>query len=88
RGAAKDIRNHALGMNFLVAGGTSAAYLYSLVLMVLAVSQGENHGTMLFFETSAALISFVLLGKLLELIARGKASDAVSACMERPNPSP
>lgn len=41
RSALKDLRNGALGMNFLVAAGTSAAYLYSVVLIVLAVSTSE-----------------------------------------------
>lgn len=37
----------------------------------------QAHATMLFFETSGILISFVLLGKWLEMVARGKASNAV-----------
>lgn len=41
RSAAKDMRNRALGMNFLVAGGTTAAYLYSVVLLVLAMSTAQ-----------------------------------------------
>lgn len=41
RSAWKDLRNRALGMNFLVAAGTSAAYLYSVVLVLLAVSTSE-----------------------------------------------
>ncbi|CAM9561185.1 unnamed protein product, partial [Ectocarpus fasciculatus] len=82
RSAAKDIRNRALGMNFLVAGGTTAAYLYSVVLVVLAVSTAQAHSAMLFFETSGILISFVLLGKWLELMARGKASNAVGKLLD------
>eukprot|EP00903_Cladosiphon_okamuranus_P006647 g6490.t1 len=77
RYAAKDLRNGALGMNFLVAGGTTAAYLYSVVLVLLAISTAEAHAAMLFFETSGILISFVLLGKWLEMMAKGKASNAV-----------
>ncbi|CAM9129320.1 unnamed protein product, partial [Hapterophycus canaliculatus] len=82
RSAAKDLRNRALGMNFLVAGGTTAAYLYSVVLVVLAVSTKQAHATMLFFETSGILISFVLLGKFLEIVARGKASNAVGKLLD------
>ncbi|CAB1097064.1 unnamed protein product [Ectocarpus sp. CCAP 1310/34] len=97
RSAAKDLRNRALGMNFLVAGGTTAAYLYSVVLVLLAVSTAQAsphlpvihphifsqaHSAMLFFETSGVLISFVLLGKWLELMARGKASNAVGKLLD------
>lgn len=41
RMTAKDFRNRAMGMNFLVAGGTSAAYVYSVVLLLLAVSTAQ-----------------------------------------------
>ncbi|CAM9961137.1 unnamed protein product, partial [Laminaria digitata] len=82
KSAWKDLRNRALGMNFLVAAGTSAAYLYSVVLILLAVSTSETHSAMLFFETSAILISFVLLGKFLEQLARGKASNAVGKLLD------
>lgn len=44
----------------------------------------KERETTLFFETSAILISFVLLGKFLEIVAKGKASNAVSESRDFP----
>ena len=69
-----------LGMDFLIAAGTSAAYAASVLQMglnVVAVREGGSGDAMTFFETSALLISFVTLGKLLEAVAKGHTSDAL-----------
>ncbi|CAM9415965.1 unnamed protein product, partial [Chrysoparadoxa australica] len=72
------IKSRILGMSFLIASGTTAAYLYSAILVVLGLASGIPQSHNLFFETSAALITFVLLGKWLELLAKGNASSAVN----------
>ena len=65
-------------MDVLVALGTSAAYLYSVVSVFLGIHEGKpNHGAH-FFETAAMLIAFVILGKYLEAVAKGKTSEAVT----------
>jgi P-type Cu+ transporter len=53
----------------------------SVIMVVLGLAKGVVNTENLFFETSAMLLSFILLGKLLELVARRKASDAVSKLM-------
>jgi Cu+-exporting ATPase len=58
-------------MDVLVSLGTGIAYLYSAVLVVL------DSGAHVYFETSATLITLVLLGKLLEARARRKTSSAI-----------
>lgn len=81
KSAWKDVRNRSLTMNFLVCIGTSAAYFYSVMMMILGLKNGSPNSKQLFFETSASLISFILIGKLLELLARKRAGNAVTRLM-------
>ena len=74
RGAFSALKNGSANMDLLVVLGTSAAYLYSVV----NVLQGKNE---LYFETSAILITLIILGKLLEAIAKGRTSEAIKALM-------
>ncbi len=64
-------------MDTLVAIGTSAAYFYSLAATFIPALAMEP----VFFETSALLLTFVILGKLLEARAKGKTSDAIKKLM-------
>jgi len=65
-------------MNTLIAVGTSAAYFYSLVAVIfpgLFVAAGrEAH---LYFDTSAMIITLILVGRFLEARARGQTSEAI-----------
>ena len=71
------IRSGTLTMDVLVALGTSVAYGFSIYQMVVG-----NHDV--YFETSAWLITFILLGKLLEDIAKGrKISGITTECSSR-----
>ena len=73
RGAWSAIKNRSTNMDVLVALGTSAAYFYSLAAYFGLLGQYRE----VFFETSAMLITFILLGKYLEARARGKASETL-----------
>ncbi|MDR1603069.1 MAG: heavy metal translocating P-type ATPase [Tannerella sp.] len=73
RGAFYALRAHSADMNVLVALGTSAAFFYSLFNLFFS-AEDEPH---LYFESAAMIITFVLLGKTLEAVARGRTSDAV-----------
>lgn len=66
-------------MDLLVAIGTSAAYLLSVILWW---SAGGHHQVALYFETSAAVITFILLGKWLEARAKRRTADALKALAE------
>lgn len=63
-------------MDVLVALGTSAAYFYSLYIVIKALASATFQGQD-FFDTSSMLISFILLGKYLEIVAKGKTSAAL-----------
>ncbi|MDX8384909.1 MAG: heavy metal translocating P-type ATPase [Gallionella sp.] len=77
-GAWSSIKGGGANMDVLVALGTSAAYLLSCAVL-LANAFGMGIGMPLYFEASAMLITLILLGKLLEARAKGKASSALEA---------
>ncbi|KAH6562744.1 hypothetical protein BASA62_008963 [Batrachochytrium salamandrivorans] len=67
-------------MDVLVALGTTAAYLFSVyAISINAISQKRSVDQ--FFETAIFLIFFILLGKYLETLAKGKTSQAISQLM-------
>ncbi|KAF3786475.1 putative copper-transporting ATPase [Nymphaea thermarum] len=76
-GSYKALRHGSPNMDVLIALGTNSAYFYS-VYSVIKAATSPNFMGMDFFETSAMLISFILLGKYLEVLAKGKTSDAIA----------
>ncbi|XP_062012276.1 copper-transporting ATPase RAN1 [Rosa rugosa] len=78
--AARALRNGSTNMDVLVALGTSASYFYSVCALLYGAVTGFWSPT--YFETSAMLITFVLLGKYLECLAKGKTSDAIKKLIE------
>lgn len=70
----------SLGMDTLVALSTSIAYVYSLVVVyVPGLFSSLSHPPMPYFEASAMIVLFVLLGKWLEERARWRTSGALRA---------
>lgn len=80
-GAYKALRNKSANMDVLVALGTSAAYFYSLYLSIVSIGQHGHHQVELYYETSAVLITLILLGKLFEVKAKGRSSEAIKKLM-------
>ncbi len=76
KGAWSALKNKTASMDTLIALGTSAAYFYSVYLVLFVPGTGQ------YFETSAILITFVVAGKYLEAVAKGKTSDAVSKLLD------
>ncbi|MCJ7825057.1 MAG: heavy metal translocating P-type ATPase [Anaerolineales bacterium] len=70
-GAYKSLRNKAANMDVLIAMGSSAAYFYSIPVM-LGIIDGH-----VYFETSAVIITLIILGKFLEARAKGRTSEAI-----------
>ncbi|XP_040255528.1 copper-transporting ATPase HMA5 isoform X4 [Aegilops tauschii subsp. strangulata] len=80
-GAYKAMCHGSPNMDVLIALGTNTAYFYS-VYSVLRAATSENYMSTDFFETSSMLISFILLGKYLEILAKGKTSEAIAKLMD------
>ncbi|KAK3028380.1 hypothetical protein RJ639_038054 [Escallonia herrerae] len=78
--AGRALRNGSTNMDVLVALGTSASYFYSVCALLYGAITGFWSPT--YFETSAMLITFVLMGKYLESLAKGKTSDAIKKLVE------
>jgi heavy metal translocating P-type ATPase len=76
RSAVRAARHRTYTMDTLVACGSLAAYLYS----VIAALGGGHHA---YFDTSAMIVTLILLGKVLEASARARAGDAARALLER-----
>ena len=74
-GSYKALRNGSANMDVLIAMGSSAAYFYSLVV-VLGIIPGHTY-----FETSAVIITLIKLGKYLEAKAKGQTSEAIKKLM-------
>jgi Cu+-exporting ATPase len=78
RGAWAALRHGRADMNTLVAVGTSAAYLYSVAATVVpALFAAGGHGSHVYFDTSAVIITLILFGRVLEAKAKGRASEAM-----------
>lgn len=80
-GSYKSLRHGSANMDVLIALGTNAAYFYSVYSVIRAAASPHFEATD-FFETSAMLISFILLGKYLEVMAKGKTSEAIAKLMD------
>ncbi|MDQ0877202.1 Cu+-exporting ATPase [Paenibacillus sp. V4I3] len=82
-GAYKALRNKSANMDVLVSLGTSAAYFYSLYLTLqwAASADAHHHAPDMYYETSAILITLIILGKLFEVLAKGRTSEAIKKLM-------
>lgn len=67
------LRNKTANMDTLIAVGTSAAYVYSLLVTLFP----STFTGKLYYDTSAIIITFILLGKHFEALTKSKASEAI-----------
>ncbi len=78
--AVKKLKNP--NMDVLVSIGTLSAFLYS-IYSIIRIINGDNHAVhSLYFESSATIITLILLGKMLETRALSKTSTAIKKLME------
>jgi len=83
RGAAGALRHGAADMNVLIITGTTAAYAYSAAAAFfpgLFASAGLTPSV--YFDSAAMIITLILLGRYLEALAKGRASEAVRKLLE------
>lgn len=73
----KAIWQRSPNMDSLIAMGTSAALIYSL-MSSYSIARGDTMAVdHLYFETAGVIITLILLGKMLEAISKGKTSEAI-----------
>jgi Cu+-exporting ATPase len=77
-GTYKGLKNRTANMDTLIAMGTTTAYIYSTAVTFLP---SILPNTAVFFDTSTMIMSFILLGKLLDAIAKGQTSEAIRKIM-------
>lgn len=68
-------------MNALITMGTLASYAYSLWALVQIAMGNEQAVHQLYFESTAVILTLVLLGKTLEMRAKGKSGSAIEKLM-------
>lgn len=78
KGAWASLKNGSSNMDVLVAVGTTIAFIYSIYVTFSPNTRGQ----MAYFETSAMLITFVMLGKILESRAKGATGEAVEKLLD------
>ncbi len=76
----KALKNKNYDMNVLVVLGTSAAYFYSAFVVILP-SLFPEHLRFIYFDGASVIITFILLGRLLEERSRTKANDFLTNLM-------
>jgi Cu+-exporting ATPase len=76
RGAWGALKHAQANMNTLVVMGTSAAYLYSVVATLAPQFFAAGRADV-YFDTSALIITLILLGRLLEASAKGRTNEAI-----------
>ena len=78
RGAIAAARHKTTDMNTLIAIGTSSAYLYSVVVtFVPSLFDLAGYSSEVYFDTAAAIIVLILVGRLLEARAKGQTGEAI-----------
>lgn len=75
KGAWAGLKSLSANMDTLIVVGTSAAYFYSVAVTFFI----SGH---VYYDTAALIIMFILLGRLLETIAKGKTSEAIKKLMK------
>jgi len=77
------VKNRSAGMDTLVALGTGTAFLYSLAISILIWSGNPHYGMNdLYYEVAGLLIVFILLGRYLEAVAKGRTSASIRKLLE------
>jgi Cu+-exporting ATPase len=80
------LKTKTVGMDFMISTGTFAAYFYSIITLIRNMVEAANNTSPMggmskmantYFDTSAVLITAILLGKYLEIYARGKTTSAI-----------
>ncbi|XP_005527461.1 PREDICTED: copper-transporting ATPase 1 isoform X1 [Pseudopodoces humilis] len=76
--ASRALRHHTANMDVLVVLATSIAFLYSFIILLVAMAERAKVNPVTFFDTPPMLFVFISLGRWLEHVAKGKTSEALA----------
>ncbi|XP_038617642.1 copper-transporting ATPase 2 isoform X2 [Tachyglossus aculeatus] len=79
--AYKSLKHKTANMDVLIVLATSIAYVYSLVILVVAIAEKAEQSPVTFFDTPPMLFVFIALGRWLEHVAKSKTSEALAKLM-------
>ncbi len=84
RGAVKSALHGAADMNTLIAVGTGAAYIYSILATFFPrfFATAAAHGAPVYYEAAATIIALILLGRMFEARAKGRTGEAIRGLLK------
>ena len=81
RNGARNLWHRAPNMDSLITVGTGSALLYSLFNTGRVATGEAQMAAFLYYETAAAILAFVMVGKYLEAVSKGRTSDSIRKLM-------